>query len=108
MVIALGYGETQGHPHKGKELKQVVKEGFPDGLNQGVEAALKAPTAVNQQKFLFDYVNGEPCVAVKGIGACTKVDLGIVAYHFDAVTGMQVKASGTGDGSSFQNEKLEG
>ena len=94
MVIALGYGETQGHPHKGKSMYDVidVKGGMPEWFVAGVEAALKAPTAVNQQKFCFMLENDEPYVRVKGPGTYTKVDLGIVAYHFDAATGKRVRA----------------
>ena len=93
MVIALGYGETQGHPHKGKSMYDVidVKGGMPEWFVSGVEAALKAPTAVNQQKFCFMLENDEPSVRVKGFGTYTKVDLGIAAYHFEAATGKRVK-----------------
>lgn len=92
MAIALGYGETQGKPHKGKDLYGVidVKGGMPEWFVEGVEAALLAPTAVNQQKFVFSLEGDEPSVRVKGLGSYTKVDLGIVAYHFDAVTGRKV------------------
>jgi hypothetical protein len=92
MVIALGYGETQGHPHKGKSLRDVVevKGGMPEWFVEGVESALKAPTAVNQQKFTFSLDDGKPSVRARGLGSNVKVDLGIVAYHFDAATGMNV------------------
>ena len=55
MVIALGYGETDGNPHKGKGLHDVVDVtgGMPEWFVAGVESALKAPTAMNQQKFIF-------------------------------------------------------
>ena len=94
MVIALGYGETQGHEHKSKSMYDVidVKGGMPEWFVAGVEAALKAPTAVNQQKFCFMLENDEPSVKVKGLGTYTKVDLGIAAYHFEAATGKKVKA----------------
>ena len=94
MVIALGYGETQGTPHKSKSLHDVidVKGGMPEWFVAGVESALKAPTAVNQQKFCFMLENDEPSVKVRGIGTFTKVDLGIAAYHFEAATGKKVKA----------------
>ncbi len=94
MVISLGYGETQGHPHKGKSLHDVidVKGGMPEWFVQGVEAALKAPTAMNQQKFCFMLENDEPSVKTRGIGTYLKVDLGIAAYHFEAATGRKVKA----------------
>ena len=86
MVIALGYGETQGNPHDGKDLQGVVdvKGDMPDWFIKGVESALLAPTAVNQQKFCFSLKGDEPSVRVKGLGPCIKVDLGIVAYHFEA------------------------
>lgn len=94
MVISLGYGETQGTPHKGKSMYDVidVKGGMPEWFVAGVESALKAPTAMNQQKFCFMLENEEPSVKVKGIGTFTKVDLGIAAYHFEAATGRKVKA----------------
>ena len=89
MVIALGYGQTQGVPHRSKPLGDVTEgvEARPDWFTRGVEAALKAPTAVNQQKFAFSLADGEPFVRVKGLGSCTAVDLGIVAFHFEAASG---------------------
>ena len=56
-----------------------------------IEAALKAPTAVNQQKFQFCLKDGCPYIRVKGLGAYTKVDLGIVAYHFEVASGKKVQ-----------------
>lgn len=94
MVISLGYGETQGREHKSKSMYDVidVKGGMPEWFVAGVESALKAPTAVNQQKFCFMLDNDEPSVKVKGLGTFTKVDLGIVAYHFEVASGRKVKA----------------
>lgn len=91
MVIALGYGETQGVSRKSKAPRDVA-EGAADQpwFEKGIDAALKAPTAVNQQKFLFGLKDGEPFVQVKGRGSYTKVDLGIVAYHFEAASGKKV------------------
>ena len=90
MVIALGYGESAGAAHKGKEITDVTGEDMPEWFRTGVEAALLAPTAMNQQKFEFLLQDGEPALRVKGIGTYTKVDLGIAAYHFEAVTGRRV------------------
>ena len=91
MVIALGYGTTQGTPHKGKDLKDVmIADHAPDWFVEGVRAALLAPTAVNQQKFQFRFVNGEVHLRSRGIGAYLETDLGIVKYHFEAVTGKSV------------------
>ena len=93
MVIALGYGETQGHPHKGKSYDDVTDAGSeaPDWFVAGVEAALKAPTAVNQQKFMFSLNGDEAFIKVRGLGPYVKVDLGIAAYHFEAAAGKTPK-----------------
>ncbi len=91
-VIALGYGQTQGVQHKNKELVQVCKQGEnqPSWFLKGVEAALLAPTAMNQQKFYFKLHNNQ--VSVKaGLGFYTKLDLGIVKYHFEAISGHKIK-----------------
>ena len=58
-------------------------------FKKGVEAALLAPTAVNQQKFSFEYVgkknNRHIVKANKGFSLIgyTKMDLGIAKYHFE-------------------------
>lgn len=59
--IAIGYGETQGVGHKVKTVEQVsnASDITPSWFKKGVEAALLAPTAVNQQKFSFEYVGME-------------------------------------------------
>lgn len=91
VVIALGYGETQGVPHKSKSVDDVVKvEGeMPNWFQRGIEAALLAPTAMNQQKFLFTLKENQ--VSVKpGMGFYTKVDLGIVKYHFEVGSGRRL------------------
>ena len=93
MVIALGYGETQGKAHRSKDFSAVVSlEGdAPDWFRRGVEAALKAPTAVNQQKFQFRLEDGEVLLRAKGFGSCIKVDLGIAALHFELASGHKVR-----------------
>lgn len=57
-VISIGYGETQGVSHKIKSPAEVsnASDITPRWFNEGVKAALLAPTAVNQQKFHFEYV----------------------------------------------------
>jgi hypothetical protein len=88
MVIALGYGITRGVPHRSKSTRQVsdLKNGDPEWYRDGVEAALLAPTAMNQQKFTFTR-HGEKVSVKAGLGFYTKTDLGIVKYHFEAGSG---------------------
>ena len=51
-----------------------------------MEAALLAPTAMNQQKFVFT-LNGNQVSAKAGLGFYSKIDLGIVKYHFEIGAG---------------------
>ena len=89
--IAIGYGETQGVDHKIKNVEQVsnVSDITPSWFKKGVEAALLAPTAVNQQKFSFEFLgmkDGRHQVrAKKGFSMIgyTQMDLGIAKYHFE-------------------------
>ena len=94
-MIALGYGETQGVSHKIKTIEQVsnASDLTPAWFKRGVEAALLAPTAVNQQKFSFEYVgmsnNRHLVRAKKGFSMIgyTQMDLGIAKYHFEIGAG---------------------
>ena len=90
LVVALGYGETPGKPHRSKPLDKLgsVKDGgpLPDWFRCGVEAAALAPTAVNQQKFHFT-LDGATVHATTGIGSYAAVDLGIAKYHFEVGAG---------------------
>ena len=88
IVIALGYGKTQGTEHKGKSIADVsnADENSPQWFVSGVKAALLAPTAINQQQFRFMLGDGK--ISFKsGRGPCTKIDAGIVKYHFELGSG---------------------
>lgn len=88
IIISLGYGETQGNVHKNKEISSLAKlsEDDPEWYKDGVKAALLAPTAVNQQKFFIER-NGEKVSITARGGNLAKMDLGIVKYNFEYVTG---------------------
>jgi len=94
--ISIGYGETQGVSHKIKSVEQVsnANDLTPSWFRQGVKAALLAPTAVNQQKFFFEYIparDGKPVrVLAKrnfSLIGFTQMDLGIVKCHFEIGAG---------------------
>lgn len=84
LVIAIGYGKHRGFAHKNKTISQVSGgEAARSWFKQGVEAALLAPTAMNQQKFFFPYL-GDNKVAFKiKFGPFAKVNLGIAMCHFE-------------------------
>lgn len=96
-VIALGYGATQGNPHPQKktidsfyEDKRMDKSALPEWFIQGVEAAMLAPTAVNQQKFVF-VLHDNNIVEAKArftlLNNYAATDLGIVKCHFEIGAG---------------------
>lgn len=89
-VVAMGYGETHGVPHKSKPMESLCKvDGeMPDWFRAGMEAALLAPTATNQQKF-FITLEGNAVKAESTGGFYCKVDLGIVKYHFEIGAGRE-------------------
>lgn len=92
-LISLGYGNVQGTAHKSKDIASVteVSGPMPDWFKKGMEAVLLAPTATNQQKFKFMLKGDTVSAKVAGTGFYTKMDLGIVKYHFEAVTGKKVQ-----------------
>lgn len=92
IIIALGYGRSQGGMRKSKPASDVsnLSERSPEWFKNGVEAALLAPTAVNQQKFRFELTDAHTVKAKAGIlGACLKIDLGIVKCHFELGAGKE-------------------
>ena len=105
-MIALGYGDDPGRNLKRKTVEQVSNASdastelstgaTPKWFRDGVDAALLAPTAVNQQKFHFEYVSphGDGVHRVKAergfsLIGYTKMDLGIAKYHFEVGAGKE-------------------
>ena len=90
LVISIGYGQTQGVPHQSKPRESIMKavSNPPAWFLQGIDAALLAPTAMNQQKFTFS-LQGNTVSAKAGIGFYSKIDLGIAKYHFEVGAGKE-------------------
>lgn len=88
-LISLGYGETQGVEHKSKPMQALCRcaQPMPEWFEKGMTAAMLAPTAMNQQKFYFELRADGTVKATCGSGFYTKLDLGIVKYHFEAASG---------------------
>ena len=93
-VISLGYGTSQGvaHPQKkGVEHFCHVEGPMPEWFRRGMESALLAPTAVNQQKFEFILHEGnrvEAKARFSFIGYAA-IDLGIAKCHFEIGAGKE-------------------
>lgn len=89
-VLSLGYGENKGIPHKSKPMESLCRctSPMPDWFKKGMESAILAPTAMNQQKFLLTS-KGKQVKAESTGGFYSKVDLGIVKYHFEIGAGKE-------------------
>lgn len=96
-MISLGYPDDAGRKHKRKSVADVSNASSvtPLWFERGVQAALKAPTAVNQQKFYFEYVGEQDGVSLVrarrlfSVVGYTKMDLGIVKLHFEIGAGKE-------------------
>lgn len=94
-MIALGYPNDPGRKIKRKTIEQLsnVSSNTPEWFRRGVEAVQKAPTAVNQQKFYFEYLGKSGnihLVRAKRLFSLigyTKMDLGIARLHFEIGAG---------------------
>lgn len=97
--IAIGYGKDNGVQHKMKLPEQVsnISANTPGWFAEGVQAALLSPTAINQQKFHFDYIApampGEKARVKPSKGfslvGYTKIDLGIAMCNFEIGAGKE-------------------
>ncbi|MBR5896884.1 MAG: nitroreductase [Lachnospiraceae bacterium] len=92
IAIAIGYGVDQGKERKSKTYEQVTETAgtAPEWFKEGVKAALLAPTAINQQKFLIKLNADESVSFADRGGVFSKVDLGIVKCHFEIGSSRQV------------------
>ena len=91
--ISLGYGANQGVQHPLKPLEKFYEADgeVPAWFKAGMEAALLAPTAVNQQKFKFILREGNKveAQALRSLAGYTIIDLGIVKCHFEIGAGVE-------------------
>lgn len=89
-VIAVGYGRTQGVPHKSKSPGDVsLYQGEePKWFQDGVAAALLAPTALNKQAFFLRGEADRVSLSCDN-GIFTGVDTGLVKYHFELGAGKE-------------------
>lgn len=84
-VISLGYGLNAGKAHPSKAAKVICAdyEAMPEWFRAGVDCALLAPTAINQQKFRFALAGDGTVRATTAWGPYSRIDLGIAKLHFE-------------------------
>ncbi len=88
-IIAVGYGENQGKPHKNCFIDSIfrLRGDMPSWFMEGIQCALYAPTAMNQQKFRFTLLENNQVKAESRAKFCGEIDLGIAKYHFEIGAG---------------------
>ncbi len=89
-VIAIGYGATQGAPHKSKTVAEISRYNgpAPQWFIDGVEALLYAPTALNKQVFMVKGDGNKVSITCCN-GQYAGIDLGIGKYHFEVGAGKE-------------------
>ncbi|MBO1362384.1 nitroreductase [Prevotella sp. A2931] len=89
-IIAVGYGASQGVPHKSKTPEEVSRYdgNAPEWFTNGVNATLLAPTALNKQNFMIVGKGNEVSITCDN-GRWSNTDLGIVKYHFEVGAGKE-------------------
>ena len=91
-VISLGYGADQGVQHPLRHVDRFFESDGepPQWFLKGMEAALLAPTAVNQQKIkVILHPDGVEAKSLFSMVGYTAIDLGIVKYHFEKAAGKE-------------------
>lgn len=89
-VIAVGYGQTQGVPHKSKAAAEISEYNGdkPQWFVDGVNALLYAPTALNKQPYIVKGDGNKVSISA-GSGRFSGIDLGIGKYHFEVGAGKE-------------------
>jgi len=97
LVVAMGYGEDQGVPHKShtdRRHSEMRVLDAPAWFDHGMEAVMLAPTALGQQRFLFRLeADGDTVHASATGGSFSKVGLGIAERHFELAARHRVSGS---------------
>jgi nitroreductase len=96
-VIALGHGAEPGRPHRSKSIEELSNTHglvMPNWFQHGMQAAALAPTALNQQHFIFTLGRDRQTVTAQSSGGpMSMVDLGIAELHFELASGHAVSGS---------------
>lgn len=89
-VLAIGYGQTQGVPHKSKTAEEIssYQGTAPQWFVDGVDALLLAPTALNKQAFTVKGEENKVYLTCDS-GHFAGIDLGIGKYHFEVGAGKE-------------------
>lgn len=97
-MISIGYPDDPGRNMRKKTIQELSNADVhsPEWFVKGIEAVRQAPSAVNQQKYRFEYLppqqdNIARVRAHKGFSMIgyTKMDLGIAMLHFEIGAGKE-------------------
>ena len=87
--ISVGYGETQGVPHRSKPVEKIADiSDAPEWFRKGVECAMLAPTGLNKQAFNLER-DGNRVRIGAARNTLKQVDMGIAKFHFELGAGKE-------------------
>lgn len=89
-VIAVGYGQTEGIPHKSKLPADVSRYtgDVPEWFVAGINASLLAPTALNRQDYMITGTENRVRIENEN-GIFTGANRGLIKYHFELGAGKE-------------------
>lgn len=89
-IVAIGYGVNNGVAHKPKKIEEVASyEGtMPKWFQDGIEASLLAPTALNKQDYKMIGKGNKVKIEIDN-GIFTDVNKGLLKYHFELGAGKE-------------------
>lgn len=92
LVIAIGFGETQGVQHAMKPATRIAPDydSAPDWFKKGIDYVMLAPSALNQFKAKFTVDENGHVFAKARFAPFAKVDLGIFKYFFELGAGKEI------------------
>lgn len=92
LVIAIGFGETQGVQHSMKPVTRIAPDydSAPDWFKKGIDYVMLAPSALNQFKAKFTVDENGHVFAKSRFAPFAKVDLGIFKYFFELGSGKEI------------------
>lgn len=94
-ILAVGISNEVSEPHLSRPKESLVEgSDHPDWFWEGVQEAMRAPTYLNQQRFILREQDGIVDIEPKWVQAA-KIDAGIVAFHFEKGCPQEVKWAST-------------
>ena len=88
-VIVIGYGTSDGKPHKSKSMERLCKPCGDKWFISGMNAAVLAPTGLNRQHFFIEADGNTVYIRTQNNSPMSQIASGIVKSHFEIGVGQE-------------------